>query len=142
MDKEPPVRRSAGMRGSPRNAAPEHRPINATPPNRPAAPPPAERPSTSRYAKPQMLMGEVAAPIAKFATGRDGVGIEIGRQRHALRAFMMARGLRPTDWARAAGVPPGEILAFLTGKARAIAPEALEKLARAANCAPDDLLRH
>jgi DNA-binding Xre family transcriptional regulator len=139
MDKEPPVRRSAGMRGSPRNAAPEHRPINATPLTRPAPPPKPERVSSSRYAKPQILMGEVAAPIQKFAAGRSGVGVEIGRQRDALRAFMMARHLRPSEWARAAGVPSGEILGFLTGHARAISPTSLEKLARAANCSPDDL---
>jgi len=37
-------------------------------------------------------------------------------------------------------VPSGEILAFLTGKARAIAPQTLQKLAQAAGCAPDDLM--
>ena len=73
-------------------------------------------------------MGEVAAPR----------GLEIGKQRDAFRAFMMARHLRPTKWARAAGVAPGEILAFLTGKARSIAPGTLEKLAHAANCVPED----
>ncbi len=76
-------------------------------------------------------MGEVAAPR----------GLEIGKQREAFRAFMIARHLRPSAWARAAGVPPGEILGFLTGKIRSIAPQTLEKLARAAGCAPQDLLR-
>jgi DNA-binding Xre family transcriptional regulator len=69
-------------------------------------------------------MGEVAAPR----------GQEIGKQRDAFRAFMMARHLRPTEWARAAGVAPGEILAFLTAKSRSIVPATLEKLARAVNC--------
>ncbi|HEX4635900.1 MAG TPA: helix-turn-helix transcriptional regulator [Rhizomicrobium sp.] len=67
--------------------------------------------------------------------------VEIGRQRDAFRAFMLARHLRPTAWARAAGVPAGEILGFLTGKARGIAPASLEKLARAANCTTDDFFR-
>jgi DNA-binding Xre family transcriptional regulator len=116
------------MRGSPRNAAPEHRPISTTPKARPEAIKP-ERASTSRYAKPKVLMGEVAAPR----------GQEIGHQRDAFRAFMIARHLRPSDWARAAGIPPGEIMAFLTGHARAIAPASLEKLARAANCTIEDL---
>ncbi len=116
------------MRGTPRNDAPEHRPISTTPPKpRPELKQP-ERVSTSRYAKPKVLMGEVAAPR----------GLEIGRQREAFRAFMITRHLQPSEWARAAGVPAGEILGFLTGKIRTIAPATLEKLARAANCAPED----
>ena len=120
------------MRGTPRNDAPENvsgqRPISTTPPKpRPERKQP-ERVSTSPHAKPKVLMGEVAAPR----------GLEIGRQRDAFRAFMIARHLRPTEWARAAGVPAGEILGFLTGKIRTIAPASLEKLARAANCAPED----
>jgi DNA-binding Xre family transcriptional regulator len=130
-DKKPVIRRSTGMRGSPRSAAPEHRPISGTPPRLPPAPAQPERVSTSPYAKPKVLMGEVATPR----------GVEIGKQRDAFRAFMQARRLRPTDWARAAGVPSGEILAFLSGHARAIAPQTLEKLARVAGCAPDDMLR-
>jgi len=115
------------MRGTPRNDAPEHRPISTTPKLR-AEPRQPERVSTSPYPKPKVLMGEVAAPR----------GLEIGKQRDAFRAFMIARHLRPTEWARAAGIAPGEILAFLTGKSRSIAPATLEKLARAANCAVED----
>ena len=129
MSKEPPVRRSAGMRGSPRNAAPEHRLISSTPPKPCPETSRPERVSSSPYAKPKVLMGEVAMPR----------GVEIGQQRDAFRAFMLARHLRPSEWARAAGVPSGEILAFLTGKARTLAPQTLQKLARAANCAPEDL---
>jgi DNA-binding Xre family transcriptional regulator len=69
-------------------------------------------------------MGEVSAPR----------GQEIGKQREAFRAFMIARHLRPSEWARQAGIAPAEILAFLTGKSRSIAPSTLEKLALAANC--------
>ena len=76
-------------------------------------------------------MGEVAAPR----------GLEIGKQRDGFRAFMIARHLRPTEWARAAHVPPGEILGFLTGKIRTIAPATLKKLAQAANCSPEDFFR-
>ncbi|HKU63525.1 MAG TPA: helix-turn-helix transcriptional regulator [Rhizomicrobium sp.] len=134
-------RRSAGMRGTPRNDAPENlsgnRPISTIPPKPHAVPKQPERVSTSRYAKPKVLMGEVAAPIQKFAASR-GAGLEIGRQRDAFRAFMIARRLRPSEWARAAGVPAGEILGFLTGKIRTIAPATLGKLARAANCAVED----
>jgi DNA-binding Xre family transcriptional regulator len=119
------------MRGNPRNAAAEHRPISDTPPKLPPAPKQPERVSTSPYAKPKVLMGEVAAPR----------GQQIGRQRDAFRAFMLARRLRPTEWARAAGVPSGEILAFLSGNVRMIAPQSLEKLARAAGCEIEDMFR-
>ena len=119
------------MRGTPRNDAPEHRPISTTPPKPRLERKQPESVSTSRYAKPKVLMGEVAAPR----------GLEIGRQRDAFRAFMIARRLRPSEWARAAGVPAGEILGFLTGKIRTIAPATLEKLARAANCAVEDFFR-
>jgi hypothetical protein len=115
------------MRGNPCNAAPEHRPISITPKARPEAPV-REQVSTSRYAKPKVLMGEVAAPR----------GQQIGQQRDAFRAFMLARHLRPSDWARTAGVAPGEIMAFLTGHARTIPLASLEKLASAANCAVED----
>jgi len=118
------------MRGNPRNAAPEHRPISTAFKAMPEAPV-RERVSTSRYAKPKVLMGEVAAPR----------GAQIGQQREAFRAFMTARHLRPTEWAKTAGIAPGEIMAFLTGNVRAIAPASLEKLARAAGCAVEDFFK-
>ena len=118
------------MRGNPRSAAPEHRPISTTPKARAEARLP-ERVSTSRYAKPKVLMGEVTAPR----------GAQIGQHRDAFRAFMLARHLRPSDWARAAGVAPGEIMAFLTGHARTIPQPSLEKLARAADCAVEDFFQ-
>jgi len=52
------------MRGDPRNAASEHRPISAVPPTLPQEAKQPERVSTSRFARPKVLMGEVAAPIA------------------------------------------------------------------------------
>jgi hypothetical protein len=119
------------MRGTPRNDSVEHRPISTTPPGPRPEPKQPERVSTSPYVKPKVLMGEVAAPR----------GLEIGRQRDAFRAFMLARHLRPTEWARAANVPAGEILGFLTGKIRTIAPATLEKLARAAGCTMEDFFR-
>jgi DNA-binding Xre family transcriptional regulator len=119
------------MRGTPRNDSPEDRPIPTTPPKPRPEPKHAECVSSSPYAKPKVLMGEVAAPR----------GLEIGIQRDAFRAFMIARHLRPTEWARAAGVARGEILAFLAGRVRSIAPRTLEKLARSANCSPEDFFR-
>ena len=52
---------------------------------------------------------------------------------------MLARRLRPSEWAKAAGIAPGEIMAFLTGHARGLALQSLEKLARAAGCRVEDL---
>ena len=123
-------RKSAGMRGDPRNPAPEHRPISSAVPTKPRPEPTeAVRTSTSRFTKPKVLMGEVTMPR----------GVEIGLQREAFRAFMQARRLTPTAWAHSAGVPPGEVLGFLAGRSRAIAPASLEKLAHAAGCTPQDL---
>jgi hypothetical protein len=127
------------MRGHPRDAMPEHRAVSTTPKTPPPQDQPRERVSTSRYArppgahsapKPKVLMGEVTAPPPP----------EAGPQREAFRAAMIARRLSPTGWARAAGVPVGEVLGFLAGRARILAPQTLEKLARVAGCTPQDLL--
>lgn len=117
MDKP---RRSAGMRGSPLTPNPER--AIATAPKAMPEQGQAPRVSGSTYPKPKILMGEVAAPKGQM----------IAAERDAFRAFMQRARLTPTTWARAAGVAPGEILAFLSGHARSIAPETIEKLARAA----------
>ena len=88
---------------------------------------------SSRFAQPKVLMGETDAP--KLAKGEA-----IRAQREAFRAFMTRHHLRPSEWARAAGVAPGEILGFLTGQSRSIAPATLEKLAAVAKASPKDFL--
>jgi len=124
-------RRSAGMRGDPRNPAPEHRPISSAVPNKPRAEPTAPvRTTSSRFASPKVLMGEVTMPR----------GQEIGEQREAFRAFMQKRRLSPTGWARDAGIPAAHVLGFLAGTTRNLPQDSLEKLARAAGCAPEDML--
>lgn len=83
-------------------------------------------------AKPQILMGEVAAtraPAAPYA------------QRDAFRAFMTSHRLRATQWAKDAGVPVGEIMAFLTGRTKGFAPEIADKLARAARVRTEDMFK-
>ncbi len=134
----PPVRRSAGMRGTPRNDPRGDDPVISSTPPRPraAAPVPAPlEPSVpqrlSRHAKPKVLMGEVTAPR----------GQEIGQYREAFRAFMAARGLRPTQWAKDAGVPAGEILAYLTGRQRFFSPGVADALARSAGVGTDEMFR-
>ena len=126
-------RRSAGMLGRP-GQGPQQT-IPTTPPAPRAEPAPPERLSTSRHPKPKVLMGEVAAPRLMETK------IEGGQDRDAFRAFMIARRLSPTQWARAAGVPQGEILAFLTGRSRGLATATREKLARAIDCSSGDLPR-
>ncbi|MBA2587789.1 MAG: helix-turn-helix transcriptional regulator [Alphaproteobacteria bacterium] len=129
------------MRGHPLSAAPEHRAISTAVPNkpRPESSVPV-RTSSSRCTKPKVLMGEVTAPIQKYAASSGG-GEHYGQQRYLLRSFMQARGLRPSDWARSAGVAPGELLGFLTGRARTIPPASLQKLADAAGCKIEDMLQ-
>jgi hypothetical protein len=88
------------MRGSPASPLPEHGPISSVFKARPEAPQ-RERVSTSRFAKPKILMGEVTAPPGAFAGNK---GEAIAAYRAAFRAFMIARRLVPTAWARDAGV--------------------------------------
>ncbi|MBL6851765.1 MAG: cyclic pyranopterin monophosphate synthase MoaC [Alphaproteobacteria bacterium] len=85
-----------------------------------------------RVAKPSTLMGEVVAP----ALARDASG-----QREAFRAFMTARRLRATEWAKEAGVPAAQIFAFLTGKQRSLPGDVAERLARAAKARVEDMFR-
>jgi len=127
-------RRSAGMRGTPSNDAPKPpAPPALTAKTRAQASQPV-RTVASRFAKPAVLMHETSAP-------KPAKGEAIRAQRDAFRAFMTKNRLRPTEWARAAGVAPGEILGFLTGQTRSVAPATLEKLAAIAKASPEDLLR-
>ena len=92
--------------------------------------PTAPAKTSSNRPKPKTLMGEVAAPRA---TG--------DQQRDAFRAFMTSHRLRPTQWAKQAGIASGEILSFLTGRSRGLTPDAAEKLARAAKVRVEDMFR-
>jgi hypothetical protein len=100
------------------------------------SPAPLATPKTAnakkQSAKPQVLMGEVAAARAPAAPHA---------QRDAFRTFMTSHRLRATQWAKEAGVPVGEIMAFLTGRSRGFASETADKLARAAKVRPDDMFK-
>ena len=76
-------------------------------------------------------MGEVAIPR----------GQQVSEYRDAFRAFMTARHLRPSRWAKMADVPMGEILAYLTGRQRFFSPGVAEKLAEAAGVGAGDMFR-
>jgi cyclic pyranopterin phosphate synthase len=92
---------------------------------------PMQRPQTVRgRAAPSTLMGEVTGPRAAPDNRRE-----------AFRAFMTSHRLRATQWAKDAGVPHAEILAFLTGRSRGFSAEVAEKLARAARVRPEDMFK-
>ncbi|MBS0274415.1 MAG: cyclic pyranopterin monophosphate synthase MoaC [Proteobacteria bacterium] len=81
--------------------------------------------------KSETLMNEVAAPRHRDTNG----------QRDAFRAFMTAQRLRATEWAKQADIPVAQIYAYLTGKARVLAPETAKRLARAAGVREEDMFR-
>jgi DNA-binding Xre family transcriptional regulator len=122
------------MRGTPSNDAREAPPTPSLPVKPRAQGSQPARTLAPRFARPKVLMGETDAP-------KLGKGEAIRAEREAFRAFMTKHRLRPTAWAREAGVAPGEILGFLTGQSRSIAPATLEKLAAVAKVSPGDLLR-
>jgi cyclic pyranopterin phosphate synthase len=82
-------------------------------------------------ATPRVLVHEVAAP-KRVAN--------LNNEREALREFMITNRLRATQWAKSAEVPVSEVYAFLNGRARALAPETSEKLARAARSSVEMML--
>jgi cyclic pyranopterin phosphate synthase len=81
--------------------------------------------------KSETLMNEVAAPRNRDANVA----------REAFRTFMTANRLRATEWAKQADVPAAQIYAYLTGKSRALAPDTIKKLARAARVREEDLFK-
>ena len=93
----------------------------------------AQAAAAKRRVKPQALMGEVAAPRPPSG----GAGAD--QRREAFRKFMTSHRLRPTVWAKQAGVPSGEILGYLTGRSRGFSPDVAEKLARAARVRVEDM---
>lgn len=128
MDKAPPLRRSAGMRGTPADEPVSPEPLQQ-PPIRLK---PLEAPqSLSPHPRPAELMD----PSPRFAEK------DVDKQRQAFRQFMISRALAPTRWADLARIPVGEIFAFLNRNTHCIAPASLEKLARAAGVESSDLFR-
>ena len=79
---------------------------------------------------PRVLSHDTTAPVAN--TAADG--------RENLRQFMIARGLRPSEWAQSASVPLNELYGYLSGHSRKLSPEAIEKLAKAARTTPEQML--
>jgi cyclic pyranopterin monophosphate synthase len=98
-------------------------------PEEPPKSPPAKR-GSSRLA-PQILSHETA-PAGRARQMADG--------RENLRQFMIARGLRPTEWAQSASVPLNELYGYLSGHSPKISPRSIEKLAKAAKSTPEEML--
>jgi cyclic pyranopterin phosphate synthase len=93
---------------------------------------PRETVARGARAKPRVIMGEVFAPPA--AGGPDA-------RREAFRSFMTRSRLRASTWSKDAGVPMGEIMGYLTGRTRGFSQATLEKLAKAARVASEDMFR-
>jgi cyclic pyranopterin monophosphate synthase len=83
-----------------------------------------EAPRSGRGGKaaPRVLMHEAASPKPRTPSA----------EREALREFMTTRRLKPSQWAKSAGVPLNELYGFLSGRARSIPEETAARLAKAA----------
>lgn len=93
------------------------------------SPTPAGKRGAARVT-PRVLSAETTAPTAlNPADGREN-----------LRQFMIARGLRPSEWAQSASVPLNELYGYLSGHSRKLSAEAIEKLAKAAKATPEQML--
>ena len=95
--------------------------------------------STSRdrvAAKP--ALGKVAVLMSETGMAKSN---DVNAQRDAFRTFMTTHRLRATDWAKQADVPVAQIYSFLTGKSRALSPEAATRLAAIARVRPEDMFR-
>ena len=73
-------------------------------------------------------MHETAAPRASG-----------GGEREAVRAFMIARHLRASEWAKSASVPLNELYGFLSGRSRALSTDSTQRLAKAARASLDEM---
>lgn len=96
--------------------------------------PTQERPPAARVPRktaPRVLMGEVTS-----ARGPAPAHSE----RDSLRAFMIEKRLRATEWAKSAKVPVNELYGFLSGRARALPEDTAKNLARAARSSVADML--
>jgi cyclic pyranopterin monophosphate synthase len=81
-------------------------------------------------AKAKVIMHEVPAPrLGPHA------------QREAFREFMASQRLRPTQWAKDAGVTATQILSYLTGQSASLSNDTAKKLARAAKVRVEDMFR-
>jgi hypothetical protein len=119
------VEKTGGKSGDYKAASPK-----SEPPRKSAAMHAAPVSRKGERPRPATIMGEVIGPRAEPDSRRD-----------AFQAFMARRRLRPTQWARDAGIPLGEIMSFLTGRSRGFSADTEARLAAAAKVAPGDMYR-
>jgi cyclic pyranopterin monophosphate synthase len=95
--------------------------------------------STSRERIAQKpTLGKVSVLMSETGMARAN---DVNAQRDAFRTFMTTHRLRASDWAKQADVPVAQIYSFLTGKSRAMSPDAVTRLAAVAKVRPEDMFR-
>jgi cyclic pyranopterin phosphate synthase len=96
--------------------------------------------STARDRTPpaKPALGKISVLMSETGMARNN---DINAQRDAFREFMKSRRLQASDWAKQADVPVAQIYSFLTGKSRAMSPEAVTRLAGVARVRPEDMFR-
>jgi cyclic pyranopterin phosphate synthase len=95
--------------------------------------------STSRDRVPVTpTLGKISVLMSETGMARNN---DVNAQRDAFREFMKSRRLQASDWAKKADVPVSQIYSFLTGKSRAMSPDAVTRLAAAAKVRAEDMFR-
>jgi cyclic pyranopterin phosphate synthase len=83
-------------------------------------------------------LGKISVLMSETGMARNK---DANTQREAFRAFMTTQRLRASDWAKEAGIPPGQIYAFLTGRSAALPADSISRLARVAKVREEDMFR-
>jgi hypothetical protein len=91
-----------------------------------------------RAPAPAPTLGKISVLMSETGMARNN---DVNAQRDAFREFMKAHRLRASDWAKQADVPVSQIYSFLTGKSRAMSPQAVTRLAGVARVRPEDMFR-
>ena len=95
--------------------------------------------STARDRAPaKPALGKISVLMSETGMAKSN---DVNAQRDAFREFMKSRRLQASDWAKQADVPVSQIYSFLTGKSRAMSPEAVTRLAGVARVRPEDMFR-
>lgn len=100
---------------------------------------PPDEPETPKSALGKRSAARVTPRVLSHVTTTPPTGAAAdGREN--LRQFMIARGLRPSEWAQSASVPLNELYGYLSGHSRKLSSESIEKLAKAAKATPEQML--
>jgi cyclic pyranopterin phosphate synthase len=96
--------------------------------------------STARDRTPpaKPTLGKISVLMSETGMARNN---DVNAQRDAFREFMKSQRLQASDWAKRADVPVSQIYSFLTGKSRAMSPDAVTRLATVAKVRAEDMFR-